>query len=87
MVPIPGLNEFQRSGGVVIHSSERRSDQELMENNKRVLVIGNGKSAVGTATTASELALANGNSKPPIQLARRQTMYEPRYLLGTLQYK
>jgi len=71
----------------VIHSSERRSDQELM--GKRVLVIGNGKSAADAATAAAELACAsNGNnSKPPIQLARRQTWYVPRYLLGILPYK
>lgn len=83
--PIPGMGDFQAKGGKVLHSSARRSD-EVFQNAKRVLVIGNGKSAVDAATAAAEVAKASGKP-PPIQLARRQMWYVPRYLLGFLQYK
>ena len=83
----PGAETFKNNGGIIMHSSERRSDDIFL--NKRVLVVGNGKSAVDAATAAAEVAKANpgGATRPPIQLARRQMWYVPRYILGFLQYK
>jgi dimethylaniline monooxygenase (N-oxide forming) len=81
---LEGAETFKNNGGVIIHSSERREDLNL--EGKRVLVIGNGKSAVDAAWAAAEAAQASGGL-PPIQLARRQTWYVPRYILGILQYK
>ena len=86
-VVLDGAGAFKNNGGIIMHSSERRSDDIFL--NKRVLVIGNGKSAVDAATAAAEVSKANpyDGMKPPIQMARRQTWYVPRYLLGLLQYK
>lgn len=83
--PIQGRNDFEAKGGKVIHSSARRND-DLFQEARRVVVVGNGKSAVDAATAAAEIAKAKGGP-PPVQLARRQTWYVPRYLLGVLQYK
>lgn len=80
-----GQTDFQEGGGKILHSSERRSGD--IGPNQRVLVIGNGKSAVDAATAAAEIANANGATKRPMQLARRQIWYVPRYLFGCLQYK
>lgn len=86
-VLLPGADEFKNNGGKILHSSERRSDDIFL--NKRVLVIGNGKSAVDAASAAADTAKANGDTttRAPIQLARRQTWYVPRFILGFLQYK
>lgn len=81
---LEGAETFKNNGGVIIHSSERREDTNL--EGKRVLVIGNGKSAVDAAAAAAAAAQASGGL-PPIQLARRQNWYVPRYILGILQYK
>lgn len=81
-IRIPGDTEFIQSGGIIQHSSERRSDEELFHN-KRVLVIGNGKSAVDAAIAAC----TTGSSSPPIQMVRRQVWYVPRYVLGLVPYK
>ncbi|CAB9518672.1 monooxygenase [N-oxide-forming] 2 [Seminavis robusta] len=83
-IMIEGMESFRNNGGKIIHTSERREDLNL--EGKRVLVIGNGKSAVDAATAAAQAATASG-TLPPIQVARRQTWYVPRYLLGVLQYK
>lgn len=93
IIHIPGSEAFIKDGGIIIHSSERTSDDIMV--GKNVIVIGNGKSAVDAAMAASEIAKKQaGNSKgdstttnPPIQLARRQIWYVPRYILGFLQYK
>ena len=85
-IRIPGKHEFEQSGGVVLHSSERNSTTDLAD--KRVLIIGNGKSAVDAAVAAADIAQAsNQESKPPIQLARRQTWYVPRKLVGLVPFK
>ena len=85
-VHIPGTDKFIKAGGKIIHSSERRSDDLFLHGSGRVMVIGNGKSAVDAAAAAATIAEENA-TQPPIQLARRQTWYVPRYLLGCLQYK
>ena len=84
MIQFPGRNGFKKNGGIIMHSSERRSNDTLI--GKRVLVVGNGKSAVDAAAAAADVAKANSTT-PPIQMARRQTWYVPRYILGFLQYK
>jgi dimethylaniline monooxygenase (N-oxide forming) len=84
MVNIPGKALFVANGGQILHSSERRSDDIFV--GKRVLVVGNGKSAVDAAVAAAVVAEENGTA-PPIQMARRQTWYVPRYILGLIQYK
>lgn len=89
MIDLPGSAEFVKAGGTILHSSERRTGTTMLEG-KRVLVIGNGKSAVDAALAASEAnkkCSNNSTTKPPIQLARRQIWYVPRYILGFLQYK
>jgi dimethylaniline monooxygenase (N-oxide forming) len=86
IIDFPGSAAFVKNGGTIIHSSERRSSS--LGEGKRVLVIGNGKSAVDAAAAAADIAKAsNGTIPPPIQLARRQIWYVPRYILGFLQYK
>jgi dimethylaniline monooxygenase (N-oxide forming) len=80
----PGTKAFLAEGGTMLHSSERRSDDIFV--GKRVMVVGNGKSAADAAAAAANVAQENGTD-PPIQLARRQTWYVPRYILGFLQYK
>lgn len=80
MLHIPGQASFVEKGGTILHSSERRSDD--LFRNKRVLVIGNGKSAVDAAAAAADVG-----SGAAIQVARRQMWYVPRYLLGFIQYK
>ncbi|CAB9510754.1 monooxygenase [N-oxide-forming] 2 [Seminavis robusta] len=82
---LQGAEAFKNHGGKILHSSERRDD--LVLEGKRVLVIGNGKSAVDAATAAATAATASGGTKMPIQLARRQTWYLPRYFFGCIQYK
>jgi dimethylaniline monooxygenase (N-oxide forming) len=84
VLKLRGRKAFLENGGKIIHSSERRSN-EIFEG-KKVLVIGNGKSAVDAAAAAAEVAKVN-SARPPIQMARRQTWYVPRYLLGCIQYK
>ncbi|KAG7374112.1 monooxygenase [Nitzschia inconspicua] len=84
IIDLPGKAKFIEHGGVIQHSSVRRSDEIF--DGKRVLVIGNGKSAVDAVTAAAKIAKENG-SPPPIQMARRQTWYVPRYILGFIQYK
>lgn len=87
-ISFPGQRSFTNNGGVILHSSERRSNDIFKD--KRVLVIGNGKSAVDAAAAAADVnanAIGSNTVKAPIQLARRQTWYVPRYILGVLQYK
>ena len=84
IIKIAGNTLFEANGGTIIHSSQRRSNDIFK--GKNVMVIGNGKSAVDAAAAAAEVAKENG-TKPPIQLARRQTWYVPRYILGLIQYK
>lgn len=83
-IDIPGMDVFLRNGGTVMHSSERRSDEVFR--NKRTIVIGNGKSAVDAAAAAAECAQRDG-MPAPLQVARRQAWYVPRYILGVLPYK
>jgi dimethylaniline monooxygenase (N-oxide forming) len=83
-VNFPGTQAFLAGGGQILHSSERTSNDVFV--GKRVIVVGNGKSAVDAVSAASDVAILNGTS-PPIQLARRQTWYVPRYILGVIQYK
>ena len=88
MINFPGLRSFQNGGGKVMHSSQRRdNEKELL--GKKVLIIGNGKSAADAAIAAATIKADNPDVEmpAPIQLARRQTWYVPRYLLGLLQYK
>jgi cation diffusion facilitator CzcD-associated flavoprotein CzcO len=69
---LPGSEDFLSSGGMILHSSEWRS-HEIFEG-KRVIVVGNGKSAADAATAAAEVAKAQSGT-PPIQVARRQMWY------------
>jgi cation diffusion facilitator CzcD-associated flavoprotein CzcO len=94
MVHLPGSAAFVKHGGLILHSSERRAGVDATLGGKRVLVIGNGKSAVDAAAAAAEAVMkapaagtGSAPAKPPIQLARRQIWYVPRYILGFLQYK
>ena len=84
MLDIPGKDAFEWNGGEVIHSSERRNDAWFK--NQKVLVIGNGKSAVDAVTSAARIAKEN-QTKAPLQVVRRASWYVPRYLLGFIQYK
>ena len=54
-----------------------------------MLIVGNGKSAADAAIAAASVREQHPNidMPTPIQLARRQTWYVPRYLLGCIQYK
>lgn len=84
MIEIPGMEDFEWNGGHVFHSSERRD--EALFRDKKVLVIGNGKSAVDAVSGAARVAKQDG-TKAPLQVARRAAWYVPRYLLGFIQYK
>lgn len=84
IIEIPGKDDFEWNGGHVFHSSERR-DENLFHGQK-ILVIGNGKSAVDAVTGAARIAKEDG-SQPPLQVARRAAWYFPRHLLGILPYK
>ncbi|CAB9515113.1 monooxygenase [N-oxide-forming] 3 [Seminavis robusta] len=85
MIDIPGAKDFEWNGGEVIHSSQRKGETFHYEDQK-VLIIGNGKSAVDAATSAALIAKEHG-TKPPIQVARRAAWYVPRFILGSFQYK
>ena len=65
MLHIPGQASFVEKGGTILHSSERRPDDIFRS--KRVLVIGNGKSAVDAAAAAADVGRGAA-----IQVARRQ---------------
>ncbi|CAB9519126.1 monooxygenase [N-oxide-forming] 2 [Seminavis robusta] len=85
MIEIPGAADFEWNGGEIIHSSQRKGETFHYEDQK-VLIIGNGKSAVDAATTAALIAKEQGG-KPPIQVARKAAWYVPRFIVGTFQYK
>ena len=63
---LPGTETVKNNGGIIMHLSQHRSDDILL--NKRILVIGNGKSAVDATTAAAKVSKANPGDgmKPPI---------------------
>jgi dimethylaniline monooxygenase (N-oxide forming) len=75
---IPGIEEFKYAGGSIEHTSTWATREQLVE--KKVLVIGNGKSAADVAICAALLAKAAGTT-PPIQTIRKQSWYAPRVML------
>jgi cation diffusion facilitator CzcD-associated flavoprotein CzcO len=86
MFNIPGLEAFAKSGGTVVHSSMWKSSDEFKR--KRVLVIGNGKSAADAAVAAANMVKLENDSynktnttPPPLQCIRKQNWYVPRFLL------
>lgn len=76
---IPGIDEFTNAGGQVIHSTEFNQIEKIK--NKRVVVVGFGKSASDIASIAAENA-----SK--CDLVYRQAIWRlPKYLLGKINIK
>jgi dimethylaniline monooxygenase (N-oxide forming) len=78
VLDIPGLSDFIAAGGQVLHTSTWTSPKQFM--GKKVLVIGNGKSAADAAIVAAQVAKEN-HSTPPIQAIRKQNWYVPRFML------
>jgi len=76
---LPGKDEFIANGGQVIHSTEF-NDTSMIEG-KRVIVVGNGKSACDIANVAA-------NSAAECTQVFRKAMWKaPRYLLGLVNLK
>jgi dimethylaniline monooxygenase (N-oxide forming) len=71
ILKIRGSEEFLLAKGQIIHTAEWTSIDQLKE--KRVLIIGNGKSAADVAMAAAQVG-----PHPPVQVIRRQTWYVPR---------
>jgi dimethylaniline monooxygenase (N-oxide forming) len=79
MLDIPGSEEFVSKGkGRIMHTSQWNNNDEFR--NKRVLVIGNGKSAADAAVAAAIVA-QEMKTPPPIQAIRKQNWYVPRFML------
>ncbi|HKG08449.1 MAG TPA: NAD(P)/FAD-dependent oxidoreductase [Pedobacter sp.] len=68
---LPGIDSFKAQGGIVLHSSEVRSEEMLRD--KDVAVVGFAKSATDIATTAAEVG------KSCTLLYRRAQWKVPRY--------
>lgn len=77
---IPGLEDFQSAGGLLKHTSTWTSPDQF-GNGRKVLVIGNGKSAADAAICAAAVAKA-AQTTPPIQAIRKQNWYVPRFMLN-----
>jgi dimethylaniline monooxygenase (N-oxide forming) len=84
IIHLPGREAFEKGGGVVIHTSERKDDSEFK--GKNVVVVGNGKSAVDAARAAGKVAKETGGL-PPTQLVRNAKWYFPKYLMGMVHFK
>ena len=83
-IDLPGRDAFEKTGGVVIHTSQRKNDSEFK--GKNVVVVGNGKSAMDAALAAGRVAKETEGA-PPIQLVRRSQWYFPLYLMGFIHFK
>jgi dimethylaniline monooxygenase (N-oxide forming) len=79
LLNIPGLSDFVAAGGQVLHTSTWTSPEQFAHG-KKVIVIGNGKSAADAAIVAAQVAKKN-QSTPPIQAIRKQNWYVPRFML------
>lgn len=75
-----GEELFVKNGGTIMHTSEWKSYEQLKD--KRIVVVGNGKSAVDAAIASAQYGKA-----PPVQIARRTQWYFPRFLMGLVHYK
>lgn len=85
IIDLPGREDFEKAGGVMIHTSERKNDEEEFKG-KNIVIIGNGKSAVDCAREAGKIAKKFGTA-PPVQLVRRKQWYFPKYLFGLVHLK
>jgi len=84
IIDLPGRESFEKANGVVIHTSQRKEDDEFKD--KNIVVVGNGKSAVDAALAAGQVAKETGGA-PPVQLVRRTQWYFPIYLMNMIHFK
>ncbi len=76
---LPGKDEFTKSGGLVLHSTEFNNTS--MIKGKRIVVVGVGKSACDIATLGAK------NSQECTLLFRKSMWKVPRFLLGLINLK
>ena len=54
MIDLAGRNAFEQAGGRVIHTSQRKNDNEFKD--KNVVIVGNGRSAIEATLAAGRVA-------------------------------
>lgn len=84
IIDLPGRSAFEKAGGVVIHTSQRKDNSELK--GKNVVIVGNGKSAIDVAVATGKIAKATGGA-PPVQVVKRAQWNFPKYFFGYIHLK